>query len=197
MRGRWRGLLRDTGFPGAVVSRQVHGAAIARHRRAGSGLVELDGYDGHVADADGLLLCVTVADCVPVYLVDRTGGGFGIVHAGWRGIAAGVVERGIEALREQTGCAVTDIAIHCGVSICGDCYEVGREVVEALATESEGDGRHADLRAVVARRARALGVDECSRSAWCTAHDGSRFFSHRRSGGADGRQVAYIGRVVP
>src|SRR5207244_772995 len=87
-----------------------------------------------------------------------------------------------------------EIVMHCGVGICGACYEVGSEVLEQLtpggATAATG---HVDLRAVLVRHAAELGVREVSVSPWCSAHDRAHFFSHRASGGRDGRMIAYLG----
>src|SRR5439155_1428036 len=81
-----------------------------------------------------------------------------------------------------------DIVMHCGVGICGACYEVGSEVLAQLtpgrATAATG---HVDSRAVLVRQAAELGVREVSVSPWCSAHDRAHFFSHRASGGRDGR----------
>ena len=89
--------------------------------------------------------------------------------------------------------------MHCGVAICGKCYEVGSEVFEALdlPPPEARDGRGLlDLRAVLERQGRALGVSRVSTSDRCSAHDATDFFSHRASRGGDGRMVAYLG-VLP
>jgi copper oxidase (laccase) domain-containing protein len=84
--------------------------------------------------------------------------------------------------------------MHLGVGICGPCYEVGAEVVEGVGLRADGDGPwHVDLRERLLHQAGQLGVRTTSVSAWCSAHDRDRFYSHRASGGADGRMVAYLG----
>ena len=80
--------------------------------------------------------------------------------------------------------------MHCGVGICGACYEVGPEVIERL---TEGPSGHVDLREILARQAADLGITQVSVSSWCSAHDRAHFFSHRASGGRDGRMIAYVG----
>lgn len=181
-------------FPAIVMARQVHGTRIRRSAAVPTGWHVADGFDGHLTAAAGLLLAVTVADCVPIYLADRRGRGLALLHAGWRGTAEGMMEAGIGALCDLTGGEPQDLALHLGVSICGRCYEVGPEVAWAV----RGDGAHGpvrlDLRAELAERARRLGVDEVSVSPFCSAHDGPRFFSHRASRGGPGRMVAYLGR---
>jgi copper oxidase (laccase) domain-containing protein len=98
------------------------------------------------------------------------------------------------------------MVMHCGVGICGDCYEVGAEVVaqlrdsvapDAPGLPGSGGPARIDLREVLLRQGRALGVGAVTVSPWCSAHDRGRFFSHRASGGRDGRMVAYLGRPLP
>lgn len=190
----WRHLLQTTGsFRSAVVSRQLHGAAIATYGRpVPDGVLIRDGFDGHVTSARGLLLAVTVADCVPVFLTDTVTGGFGLVHAGWRGIAAGILEAGVRAV---TGGATvgSDVVMHCGIAICGACYEVGPEVLSAVTGRAARTQGRLDLRSVLAARARALGVGRITVSPFCTAHD-SGFASFRAQGNRAGRMAAFLGR---
>jgi len=187
---RFRAGLRP-GFQGC------HGTAVATYQGNVSGWWVEDDTDGHLTAEPGLLLGVTVADCVPVYLVEAAGPWIGLLHAGWRGIAGGIVERVVAKLCALSGSAAADIVIHCGVSICGRCYEVGSEVYHAATGESVVEQRHLDLRVLVAERAERLGVRRITLSPWCTAHDHATFYSHRHSGGADGRMVAYLGRPSP
>ena len=81
--------------------------------------------------------------------------------------------------------------MHCGVGICGNCYEVGSEVAVRFGLTGTV---LLDLRALLTRQARALGIDEITVSPWCSAEGRDRFFSHRASRGRDGRMVAYLGR---
>jgi len=189
---RWRQLRGATGFRAVVTSHQVHGTRVVRHDRRPEGWLIVDGADAHVTALSGVLLTVSVADCIPVYLVaaDR---GLGLVHAGWRGVAGGILAQALEALTETTGARPDQVTMHCGVGICGSCYEVGADVLQHFG-RSELRG-HLDLRAELARQALALGVPRVSQSPWCTAHQRESFFSHRRSQGQDGRLIAYLGRL--
>jgi len=83
--------------------------------------------------------------------------------------------------------------MHCGVGICGRCYEVGSEVAGALTGAAASASAQVDLRELLVHQAQELGIGAVTVSPWCTAHDHDRFFSHRASGGGDGRQVAYLG----
>lgn len=192
---RWRAFHRSLpGFTGWVLGNQVHGAMVVTHGPVG-GWLQVPGVDGHVTSVAGVLLTVTVADCIPVYLADPVARRVALLHAGWRGTAGGILERGVEQLL-AAGAVLDNLVMHCGVGICGSCYEVGSEVIEACGPAGVGpDGRHLDLRAVLTAQAAGLGIGQVSTSQMCSAHDGSRFFSHRRSRGADGRMVAYLGLI--
>jgi copper oxidase (laccase) domain-containing protein len=124
------------------------------------------------------------------------GRGLGLLHAGWRGTAGGILGRGIELLKSSTGCSPSEIVMHCGVGICGECYEVGSEVVEGCGGQAIAPGPwHIDLRERLIEQARDRGLSRVTTSGWCSAHDRQSFYSHRASVGADGRMVAYIGMV--
>lgn len=190
---RWRALrLGLTGFDAVVLGNQIHGVAVETVGPA-RGWVQMDGVDGWVTTTHGVLLTVTVADCVPVYLAVPARGA-ALLHAGWRGTAGGILGRGLAQLLRVSGAAPADVVMHCGVGICGACYEVGAEVLQGCGVAAAGPGPwHLDLRERLAGEARALGIGTVTRSDWCTAHDRLSFYSHRASGGADGRMVAYLG----
>ena len=191
---RWRALLAATGFPGAGHARQVHGTRIAVHAARHEGLhAGGEPADGHATAAGGVLLGVTVADCVPVYLVDPEHRAVALLHAGWRGTAAGIVESGVGTLARRFGTRPADLHLHLGPAICGECYEVGPEVFRALGLPEPPGREPVDLRAVVTGHAGALGVpgDRVSVSGACTLCGDGGYFSHRR--GDCERQVAFLG----
>jgi len=192
---RWRAFQEASrpAFHRFTLGHQVHGAEIAWHGAGGDGWLIREGVDGHAPGAPGILLCVTVADCVPIYLCHPPSRHQALLHAGWRGVTAGILERAITSLRERVGAEPPELVVHLGVAICGDCYEVGPEVVRSVTRRSASGPERLDLRGALADRAAALGVGEGTVSPWCSAHD-EAFYSHRRSRGADGRMVAYLGR---
>jgi polyphenol oxidase len=192
---RWLALRRElTQFPAVALGNQVHGVEIMRVD-TGRGWIQMEGIDGWITTAPGILLTVTVADCVPVYLVAPRRG-VALLHAGWRGTAGGILGRGLARLRAAVGSSV-DIVMHCGVGICGDCYEVGSEVMTGCGLAPDGEGPwHLDLRERLTEQGKALGVTRVTQSTWCSAHDGGSFFSHRASRGNDGRMVAYVGMLA-
>jgi polyphenol oxidase len=193
---RWRRLIAHTGLPAAVHARQVHGGEFLVHEQARwDGLLVADGVDGHLTLDRGVLLTVSIADCVPVALVDSAGNGLALVHAGWRGVAAGIVESAGLTLREK-GARVGDLFAHCGPSICGDCYEVGVEVHRAVNPHRDAPERPTpiDLRASLAERLVAMGIPatNVTVSGHCTRCGPGEFFSHRS--GSPARQMSILGR---
>jgi copper oxidase (laccase) domain-containing protein len=190
---RWLSLRRALAdFPAVVLGNQVHGVEILTLDR-GRGWIQIEGVDGWVTVAPGILLTVTVADCIPVYLV-APGKGIALLHAGWRGTAQGMLPRGVERLVRATECSPEQLVMHCGIGICGDCYEVGSEVLEGCGLTPHGAGPwHLDLRYHLISQAHGLGLVHVTNSPWCSSHDRPAFYSHRGSGGSDGRMVAYIG----
>jgi len=178
---------------------QVHGTTVLRSRTDN----EIPAHDSATAqppvEADGQAISVAgvgamvlVADCLPVAL--GTDGAVAMVHAGWRGLAAGVLEEGVRALRELGGAGEIVAIIGPGAGPC--CYEVGDEVhaafggVHRIGTTPT---RRIDLKAIARKRLQAAGVAEVQDVAACTICD-ERFFSHRREGARAGRQggVAWL-----
>jgi hypothetical protein len=190
---RWLAFRRALpGFHAVALGNQVHGVELMT-LDAGRGWIQVEGIDGWFTAAPGILLTVTIADCIPVYLV-APGRGVALLHAGWRGTAGGILSRGVQRLKAETRCADSEIVMHCGVGICGSCYEVGSEVMLGCGVAADGAGPwHIDLRERLASEAAELGLRSISGSTWCSAHDRASFFSHRASGGTDGRMVAYVG----
>jgi purine-nucleoside/S-methyl-5'-thioadenosine phosphorylase / adenosine deaminase len=192
----WARLKAQLGFTAMVVSRQPHGGVVRVHGPETAPRI-LQGFDGHITRERGLCLAVTVADCIPVYLCHPGGPSIGIFHAGWRGVAAGIVEAGVRTMEEVSGHAAGDLIMHCGVGICGSCYEVGPEVWEAVEEPEPETNAPIDLRDVIARRAQGLGITLITVSPACTAHEGRGLQSHRRQGGLSGRMAAFIGIGEP
>jgi YfiH family protein len=150
---------------------------------------------------------VRTADCVPLLLADRAGRAVGAVHAGWRGVAAGIAIRAAESLR-AIGVATGDLVAALGPGIGPCCYEVDDEVLDAVARAAgvaptrisdaparPGGGRRLDLHAALASQLAGAGVPLTAvhRAPWCTACADGLFHSYRRDGARSGRQMACIG----
>lgn len=197
---RWRALLAATGMETAVHARQVHGADLWIHRELDApGILVMDGFDGHVTDRYGLLLTVGVADCAPVSIVEPERRVAALVHAGWRGTAAGIVERAIHRIAESWQSAPGRLWLHCGPAICGACYEVGPEIHAAIHPDRSAPSVPApiDVRAAIVERALGTGVaaEQITVSEHCTRCGSPDFFSHR--GGWKARQMGVLGLRTP
>jgi purine-nucleoside/S-methyl-5'-thioadenosine phosphorylase / adenosine deaminase len=173
---------------------QVHGATVPRIRAEQDVRAPLipDAQppvraDGHAASIAGVGVMALAADCLPVALGGE--GAVAMIHAGWRGLAAGVLEEGVRALRELNGGAGEIVAIvGPGAGPC--CYEVGPEVHAALEPRAAPRTSAApiDLKAIALARLRAAGVAHVHDVNVCTICD-ERFYSHRREGSDAGRQA--------
>lgn len=139
--------------------------------------------DGQATTVPGVGTMVLAADCLPVAL--GCSGAAAMIHAGWRGLAAGVLEKGVLALRELGEGAEIVAVLGPGAGVC--CYEVGPEVHDAFGGARRAD-RHIDLRAIAHERLLGAGVGRVHDVDACTICD-TRFFSHRREGARAGRQA--------
>jgi YfiH family protein len=165
---------------------QVHGTRVRRvtavaqsdHVNAG-----IDDADGQATALRGVAPMVLAADCLPIALCSERA--VAALHAGWRGLAAGVVEEGVRAIRELDAKTPTVAVLGPCAGVC--CYEVGPEVHAAFGRSEQGRAP-IDLRALARERLRAAGVSEILDLAACTICD-ERFFSHRREGTRAGRQA--------
>jgi purine-nucleoside/S-methyl-5'-thioadenosine phosphorylase / adenosine deaminase len=164
---------------------QEHGTTVRRVRELPHGAPDeaSAASDGQATALALLGATVLAADCLPVAL--GCAGAVAMVHAGWRGLAAGVLEQGVLALRELAGERPVGAVVGPGAGVC--CYEVGAEVHEAFAG-AHRHGRRVDLRAIAHERLLAAGVERVQHAHACTICD-ARFFSHRREGARAGRQA--------
>ncbi len=171
--------------------RQVHGTEVVD--AAGGGRAG----DAAVAMHAGAVCAVLTADCLPVALCRDDGRGVGVAHAGWRGLAAGVLEASVRALGSSPGSMLAWL----GPAIGPDAFEVGEEVRQAFVAAdpaaaaafrpSPGGRWLADLYALARQRLRACGVGAVFGGGWCTVSDPARFYSYRREG-TTGRMATLI-----
>lgn len=186
--GRWVALIADIGARGICVAPQVHGDAVLPHVMPWDGFLRTRPADGHATQERGLALAVTVADCAPVF-VAHPSGAVAIVHSGWRGTEARIIEQAIRTLG-LAGLPPDELIVHVGPAICGRCYEVSSDVRARLTGETSNRPGHVDIRSIIAQHAADAGVARISVSASCTRCDNESFFSHRA--GDTGRQIGVI-----
>ncbi len=165
---------------------QVHGAEVVETGRLDG---EAPRADAHFTTDRGVALAVLVADCLPVLLADRAGSVVGAAHAGWRGLAAGVLESTVARIRARVPQA--ELVAWLGPCIGPAAFEVGTEVREAFVAADPGAAHHfvpglregkwfADLPALARRRLVRAGVAAITASGACTVADAASFWSYRR-----------------
>jgi len=185
--------------PPVAWARQVHSAdvlpAVAGECGAGDAL-----WSAHPSGGHGLALSIATADCVPVLLAGPEG--LAAVHAGWRGLAAGIIPRTLATLARALGAEPARWSAWIGPAIGPCCYEVGddvaREVAAASAPEVVVPGRaerpHLDLAAAADAQLRAAGLGAVLRVDACTRCDEGSLWSYRREGKGAGRNLAFVWR---
>jgi YfiH family protein len=174
---------------------QIHGTEVADLDRVAAGASPR--ADAAVTAERGRAATVLVADCMPVLLCDRAGKRVVAAHAGWRGMAAGVIENAVASLQSPPA----EVIAWMGPAIGPDAFEVGPEVRDAfLAVDPEAHGAFrahtpgkylADLYTLARRRLAAIGVTSVHGGGFCTFHERERFFSYRRVK-TSGRMGAFI-----
>jgi YfiH family protein len=169
--------------------KQIHSSeCVAAAGRAGV----LGEGDALLEDAPGAVVAVKTADCIPILLVDERRRAVAAVHAGWRGTAARIAPRAVEAMYARFGSAPADLHAAIGPGIGECCYEVGPEV----AAEFGKPGRaHLDLTAINQRQLLAAGVTagRIYASNLCTRCGADDFHSFRRDRERAGRMFSYAG----
>ncbi|MBI2299614.1 MAG: peptidoglycan editing factor PgeF [Armatimonadetes bacterium] len=152
--------------------------------------------DGLYTSSAGLLLGVRVADCLPVLLASRDGAWVAAVHAGWRGLAAGILSQAVAALAEGSRRPAADLLAAVGPGIGQERYEVSAEVAGGFPPECQRTGERGrpllDLAAVAVRQLREAGIGDVDASGRCTHAEAEWFYSHRRDGPRTGRQAGVI-----
>jgi hypothetical protein len=172
---------------------QVHGIAVAEYRDTSSPPTA----DAAVARGANQVLAIMSADCLPVLLADKEGSVVAVAHAGWRGLAGGVIESAVEAMHVPPG----EVMAWLGPAIGPRAYEVGEDVRQAFvnvdaqsaaAFISKSDGKYlADLYALARGRLNRLGMKAVYGGDACTLSEPGRYYSHRRDG-ATGRMASLL-----
>lgn len=173
---------------------QVHGHTVARVS-AQSEVLEVRRIeaDALVTGTSGAAVGVRTADCVPILIADRDRGAVAAVHAGWRGLVAGVIGAALEALGADSKAVVVAIGPHIRQ------FEVGEDVAAEIAAAcgpsvivERSPRPHADLARAARLQLTARGVREIDDVGGCTLRESARFFSHRRDAGVTGRHLSAI-----
>jgi YfiH family protein len=205
-------LLRASGARVMHFASQVHGRRVVRVRAeddpAATAAAEADVL---CSDAPGIAVAVFTADCVPLLISDPTTGAFAAVHAGWRGVVAGVAQAAVRALETEFGSRPADLRAAMGPAIGPCCFQVGPEVVAAFTEKFVA----AEVRGIIVptpfgkaqidlKRAVEIALEQSGLSAGaidagdeCTKCDQwERFYSYRRDGARTGQHLAFITRIT-
>jgi len=182
-------VLRGHGLEGFGIAaiNQVHGTAVSEWRES----AEVMDADAVLVAQTGVAAVAVTADCLPVVLASE--GGVAAVHVGWRGLAAGVLECAVEAIRRR--CDESEVVAALGPCAGVCCYEVSAEVLSACGAAASSVSGHLDLRGEASARLKSLDVSTVAVVDQCTiCSDADRFFSYRRQHGTLGRQgvVAWL-----
>lgn len=166
--------------------RQVHGTTVVRFGEADDAAGAAPEADAAVTSRPGIVLAVLTADCLPVAFASSAGDEVAVAHAGWRGLACGVLERTVEAMRT----APANLVAWLGPAASPRFYEVGADVFDAFVqVDREAEAAfsptraghwHVDLYALARLRLRGAGVSSIHGGDACTIGEPERFFSHRR-----------------
>jgi YfiH family protein len=171
---------------------QVHGKRVLRHPGIQGGEA-LPDADGSVTSKPGRVCAVLTADCLPVLICNRAGDRVAAAHAGWRGLASGVLEAAVKAL----GAEPLDLLAWLGPAIGPQAYEVGADVVAAFSDDypagfrESGDSWLMDLYELARRRLARAGVEAIFGGGYCTMSEPDCFFSYRRDG-VTGRMASLV-----
>ena len=191
------------GIPPFASGYQVHGTRVERigPARRGAGFEDpntrIPAADGLATQSARIPLAILVADCLPIVLAAPAEGTVAVVHAGWRGLAGGILSRAVQAFDDPGG-----VRAVIGPAIGSDHYEVGEDVAAAVGsgcgsravTVRRNGALHLDLSATARAALGGLGVGHLEEAGVCTACEPDRFYSHRGEG-TTGRQLGLAVRL--
>lgn len=180
---------------------QIHKDHIEVIRSRGSEPVKLPDTDGLITNVPGILLTTVHADCLPVFFFDSVKRAIGLVHAGWRGTAAGIASKAAAKMKEIYNCVPSDIQVFVGPGISSCCFETGPEVYQEFQEKwsftcdfarKAADKYYIDLKQINKRQLTDQGIlpENIRISSHCTCCEPELFCSYRREGGTYWRMGA-------
>jgi YfiH family protein len=175
--------LQGYGFVSGV---QVHGTNVAYVTR--ENVKPLNATDALITDDKSVVLGIFTADCMPVIISAKDASVVAAVHAGWRGLAAGIIEKTIDSFKNCFGISTKNLSAYIGAHICGNCYKVGEEVKAAFKIPAEI--KKFSLSSEARKRLNRLDVEDVLMSRGCT-FCGDDYFSYRK-GNKDERILTLV-----
>lgn len=174
---------------------QTHGIQVIK---ANQGETQVESADASYTDQTNTVCAVLTADCLPLLLASTDGKKVAAIHAGWKGLLAGVISNAVNSI------GTTDLVTWMGPAICADCFEVGRDVRNAFVTKyskfSQAFKPHsedvflADIYQLAVLELASVGVTNVYGGGFCTVTEEQRFYSYRRDGDHTGRMATLIWR---
>ena len=177
-----------------AIPRQVHSSILHYAKDPGA----YPDCDGLITDMPEVFLCVTVADCLPVLVLDKKRRIVAAIHAGWRGTAGTIALKGVIRMIEEFHCSPEDMVVSVGPGAGSCCYNVGADVARLFAPEfvrEDGEKVFIDLKAAITSQLLLCGIrrDAIDVSTHCTIDAPALFHSYRRDNKRSGRMMAVIG----
>lgn len=204
----------DVSLDNIVCSHQTHTTNVKRvtHIDGGKGVIydrDYENVDGLITNEKNLVLCTMYADCVPLYFVDMKNEAIGLSHSGWKGTAALMGMKTLERMKEEFGTDPKDVYAAIGPSICMDCYEVSKDVIDAFSKvfsdkemkeicyKKENGKYQLDLwkaNEIILLNAGVL-KEHLEVTRLCTHCNSDRMFSHRKTGDKRGNLGAFLSLI--
>ena len=176
---------------------QIHGSDIAQVDTFG----EIGKFDGLISGEGGIFLTITTADCIPIFLYNKYTDTLALLHAGWRGIAKGIIPSGVEMLCGKSNSEPDGIIAALGPHIRSCCYSVSDDVADRFSSTFISKGKkgkwYLDLTActVTAMRQSGVRISNIEHQGYCTSCEEEYYYSHRRDRGITGRMMALFGKT--
>ena len=161
-----------------VFANQIHGTFVQKVSAADK-ISFIPNCDGLITDDKNIYLCIFTADCMPVFMADRNKKAVALVHAGWRGLAAGILKNAVLSFKSNFNINSKDIDVYIGPHIKQCCYQVGKEVLQAFNLNSDNNS-YLSLAQQAQKQLNILGVKDISISPYCTYHNSEHFYSYRK-----------------
>jgi YfiH family protein len=160
-----------------ILANQTHGVNVKTVSKSDKNKT-IDDCDALICAEPGIILGIFTADCMPIMMACRSRGVIAAVHAGWKGLSCGIIEKTAGILKKDFRIEPEEIDLYIGPHICGRCYETGQdfEKISGLPVEN---GR-TDLSLAALNKAAQAGIVNSANSLYCTLHENDLFFSYRR-----------------
>lgn len=165
-----------------VFANQVHGTVVAKVSSEDCGNF-IESCDGLITDDKNIILCIFTADCMPVFMASRDYSVVAMIHAGWRGLAGGILENALMRFKNDFGIMARDVFSYIGPHIGQCCYEVGKEVKDIFNLSEKN--KNLSLAKESSKQLEELGVARIYASRRCTCHETDFFYSYRREPSQD------------